>query len=154
MFHDASVALPIKPQETVSRIEVAICQSCPASRCIKSEEDEFTKPPQIPMSTWAFSSLNIKVLKVNPATLPAGQTSLWVSCPHRKEPLPLQNRGLFYSRNSARCTDTHPATHWNQRTMTGAIYIFKKKKLLFFFLSCLFAKRRMGGDRHFGSTFT
>lgn len=86
------------------------------------------------MWTWAFSSLNVKVLKVNPATLPAGQTSLWVSCPHRKEPLPLQNRGLKLW-NSARCTDTHPATHWNQRTMTGAIYI---NIYIFFFFKCIF----------------
>lgn len=49
---------------------------------------------------------------------------VWVNCAHRKEPLPLQNREVFYSRNPARRMHTHPATHWNQRTMMGALSLF------------------------------
>lgn len=76
MFHDVIVSLCIKPQETISRTEAAICHSCPASRCVKSKKEEHTEPPQILMLVCPLSSLNIKVLRVNPATLPGGQTSL------------------------------------------------------------------------------
>lgn len=76
MFHDVIVALWIKPQETISRTEAVIRHSCPASRCVKSKKEERTEPPQILMLVCSFSSLNIKVLRVNPATLPGGQTNL------------------------------------------------------------------------------
>lgn len=88
------VCVVIKPQETASRTEIVICQSCPASRCIKREKEEHMKPAKIPMSVCAFSSLNIKVFKLNPVTLPAGQTSLWVSCAYGREPLPLELGGV------------------------------------------------------------
>jgi len=78
------------------------------------------------MSAWAFLSLNIKAFKVNPATLPARQTSLWVNCAHREEPLPLQNREVFYSRNSA--GRTHARTSSNplksENNDRSYVYIF------------------------------